>query len=220
MRLKYILGPDWKDLPKETRCEIEELENMAAEDVEPRLLVDGYDAECIPVDELEEEFERDESNERVVNIDPELAEFIRKTNESEFAKKVSHVIDTALPDDKDFLKYPVSTPQTLQLFWCLFHKMGGTCGIEFKKGMTYEQALSVLAPQGLVCAKASKYNDGTHVPDTVAETFPLAGQPITQGDTVQVILWSDATDETTDAEDESTAEIVTDENGRQVIGAN
>ena len=86
-------------------------------------------------------------------------------------------------------------------------------------GMTYEQALSVLAPQGLVCAKASKYNDGTHVPDTVAETFPLAGQSITQGDTIQVIMWSNATEEESE-EDESTEEIVTDENGRQVIGAN
>ena len=85
-------------------------------------------------------------------------------------------------------------------------------------GMTYEQALSVLAPQGLVCAKASKYNDGTHVPDTVAETFPLAGQSITQGDTIQVILWSDGSQEDTTAEDESTAEIQTDESGRQVIG--
>lgn len=111
---------------------------MAAEDVEPRLLVDGYDAECIPVDELEREFEEDETNERVVNIDPTLAEFIRKTNESEFARRVREVIHVRLPDDKDFLKYPVSTPQTLQLFWFLFRKMGGTCGIEFKKGMTYD----------------------------------------------------------------------------------
>ncbi len=87
-------------------------------------------------------------------------------------------------------------------------------------GMTYEQALSVLAPQGLVCAKASKYNDGTHVPDTVAETFPLAGQPITQGETIQVILWSDATEDDSTEEDESAAEIETDENGRQVIGGN
>ena len=85
-------------------------------------------------------------------------------------------------------------------------------------GMTYEQALSVLAPQGLVCAKASKYNDGTHVPDTVAETFPLAGQSITQGDTIQVILWSDGSQEDTTAENESAAEIQTDESGRQVIG--
>ena len=87
-------------------------------------------------------------------------------------------------------------------------------------GMTYEQALSVLAPQGLVCAKASKYNDGTHVPNTVAETLPPLGSSITQGDTIQVILWDDITEETPSEDDSSTAsqEIVTDESGRQIIG--
>ncbi len=57
-------------------------------------------------------------------------------------------------------------------------------------GRTYEEALAVLSPQGLVCVKASKYNDGTHAPDTVAETFPPAGESIKQGESIQVILWS------------------------------
>ena len=106
-------------------------------DVNARLLIDGYDAECIPVDELEAEFKDDEANERVVNISPELGEFIHRTNESHFAKRVAETIDS-LPGDQDFLKYPVSTPQNVHLFWRLFKKIAGTCGIEFKKGMVYD----------------------------------------------------------------------------------
>ncbi len=84
-------------------------------------------------------------------------------------------------------------------------------------GRTYEEALAVLAQQGLVCVKASKYNDGTHVPDTVAETFPLAGQPIKQGDTIQVILWTSPEEQPGESEPGSTREIPTDANGNPVI---
>ncbi|MBQ7637432.1 MAG: PASTA domain-containing protein [Clostridia bacterium] len=73
-------------------------------------------------------------------------------------------------------------------------------------GKTYEEAIAVLAQEGLVCIKASKYNDGTHEADKVAETFPPAGADITQGDDIQVILWS-ALPET---------EPETDENGETV----
>ena len=69
-------------------------------------------------------------------------------------------------------------------------------------GMTYEAAVQILAAQGLMCSKATKYNDGTHAPDTVAETFPTAGSPIKAGDSITVILWSNP--EQTQPSDETT----------------
>jgi len=73
-------------------------------------------------------------------------------------------------------------------------------------GKTFEEALAILAPEGLTCIKASKYNDGTHEADKVAETFPPAGSEITQGDDIQVILWSAL----------PVTELETDENGDPV----
>lgn len=72
-------------------------------------------------------------------------------------------------------------------------------------GLTYEEALAKLAQEGLVCVRASKYNDGTHTPETVAETFPAAGEPIQQGAQIQVILWSPNLDELTSAENQTDA---------------
>lgn len=72
--------------------------------------------------------------------------------------------------------------------------------------LTYEQALAVLAQRSLVCIRASKYNDGTHAPNTVAETFPAAGSPITQGQDIQVILWSEITTDDETDETDTTAE--------------
>lgn len=85
-------------------------------------------------------------------------------------------------------------------------------------GKTYEEALAVLAQEGLVCIKASKYNDGTHEADHVAETFPPAGTEITQGDDIQVILWS-ALPETEDETDEN-GETITAENGQDTENEN
>lgn len=70
-------------------------------------------------------------------------------------------------------------------------------------GMTYEAAVQILAAKGLLCSKATKYNDGTHTPDTVAETFPLVGTPIKAGDSISIILWSNPTP-TTEAPAETT----------------
>ncbi len=70
-------------------------------------------------------------------------------------------------------------------------------------GLTYEAAVQVLAAQGLICSKNTKYNDGTHTPDTVAETFPLAGSPIKAGDAISIILWSNP-NQTTEAPTEIT----------------
>ena len=72
-------------------------------------------------------------------------------------------------------------------------------------GLTYEEALAKLAQEGLVCVRASKYNDGTHTPETVAETFPAAGEPIQQGASIQVILWSPIIDELTSSENQTDA---------------
>ncbi|MCH5198523.1 MAG: PASTA domain-containing protein [Oscillospiraceae bacterium] len=77
-------------------------------------------------------------------------------------------------------------------------------------GKTYEEALAVLAQEGLNCIKASKYNDGTHEADHVAETFPPAGSEITQGDDIQIILWSSLPE----------SDVVTDENGNPIIAGN
>lgn len=70
-------------------------------------------------------------------------------------------------------------------------------------GLTYEAAVQILAAQGLICSKATKYNDGTHTPDTVAETFPIVGTPIKAGDSISVILWSNP-NPTTEAPAETT----------------
>lgn len=67
-------------------------------------------------------------------------------------------------------------------------------------GLTYEAAVQILASQGLMCSKATKYNDGTHPADTVAETFPVAGTPIKAGDSISVILWSNPNSTTAPAE--------------------
>lgn len=64
---------------------------------------------------------------------------------------------------------------------------------------TYEEALQILGSKGILCKKSYKYNDGTHVPDTVAETFPPAGERVKNGETVQIILWQQL-DETTTSE--------------------
>ncbi len=57
-------------------------------------------------------------------------------------------------------------------------------------GYTEEQAIALLCTQnGLEMSKQSKYNDGTHVPDTVAETLPVAGATVSQGDRVIVSFW-------------------------------
>ncbi len=56
-------------------------------------------------------------------------------------------------------------------------------------GMTYEQALATLVSKHLVAEKQTKYNDGTHAPDTVAEAVPAVGTTVTAGDTVVVQLW-------------------------------
>lgn len=77
-------------------------------------------------------------------------------------------------------------------------------------GKTYEEALAILAQEGLNCIKASKYNDGTHEADHVAETFPPAGEQITQGDDIRVILWSALPEN----------EVVTDENGDPIVAGN
>lgn len=86
-------------------------------------------------------------------------------------------------------------------------------------GLTYEQALAILAQRSLVCVRASKYNDGTHEPGTVAETVPAAGKPITQGDQIQVVLWSEISpdngaDDETSTENSATGRNNADENGR------
>ena len=104
-------------------------------DVDDRLFLDDGDV-AIPAIDLEAEFKDDEDNERQVNISPALAKFIRKTNESEYARKVYSTIDSLW--DKDFLKYPVSTPQCLVLFYALNKCMAGTCGIEFKQDLLYD----------------------------------------------------------------------------------
>lgn len=67
---------------------------------------------------------------------------------------------------------------------------------------TYEQAVATLVGQyQLELVRATKYNDGTHVPGTVAETLPAPGTMMAQGGRVTVSFWSDppAAVPTTDA---------------------
>ena len=84
-------------------------------------------------------------------------------------------------------------------------------------GYTYENAVAVFAAQGLICIKASKYNDGTHAPDTVAETVPPAGTVMQTGGSIQIVLWSRSEPQQTDATQPSGEEVPTDENGNPVI---
>lgn len=85
-------------------------------------------------------------------------------------------------------------------------------------GYSYEEAIQILAAEGLLCSKATKYNDGTNTPDTVAETFPTAGTLVTAGDSISVILWSNPnltqTDETNQNADNAVVEttLTTDTN--------
>lgn len=63
-------------------------------------------------------------------------------------------------------------------------------------GQTYEEALAALSSRGIICKRNTKYNDGTHPADKVAETVPEAGSQVKSGDTVYIVMWS-GTDETT-----------------------
>ena len=59
-------------------------------------------------------------------------------------------------------------------------------------GYTYEQAVATLCgPLGLELVTGTKYNDGTHVAGTVAETIPAAGTTMSQGGRVTVSFWSE-----------------------------
>ena len=58
-------------------------------------------------------------------------------------------------------------------------------------GKTYEEAAAVLTAQGFKVSQSSKANDGTHTPNTVAETSPLAGSELKSGSQVTIILWKE-----------------------------
>ena len=59
-------------------------------------------------------------------------------------------------------------------------------------GYTYEQAVATLCgPLGLELVTGTKYNDGTHVAGTVAETIPAAGTTMSQGGRVTVSFWGE-----------------------------
>lgn len=59
-------------------------------------------------------------------------------------------------------------------------------------GQTYEAAEETLKALGFKCSKSSRQNDGTHAPNTVAETSPLAGSEVKEGSLVMIVLWKDA----------------------------
>lgn len=87
--------------------------------------------------------------------------------------------------------------------------------------LTYEEAIAVLSAKGLVCVKSTKYNDGTHEKDTVAETLPEKGTTVTAGDTVYISLWDNPEDEETSANENTLNEATTVSNGvPQIFGAN
>ena len=58
-------------------------------------------------------------------------------------------------------------------------------------GKTYEEAEAALTALGFKCSKSFRQNDGTHTPNTVAETSPLAGSELKAGTLVMVVLWKD-----------------------------
>lgn len=66
-------------------------------------------------------------------------------------------------------------------------------------GMTYNDAYSYLVSKSLKVEKSTKYNDGSHIGGTVAETLPAAGTSVSPGDTVKVIVWTEADTTTTAA---------------------
>ena len=59
-------------------------------------------------------------------------------------------------------------------------------------GKTYEEAEAALTALGFKCSKSVRQNDGTHTPNTVAETSPLAGSELKSGTLVVIVLWKDA----------------------------
>ena len=76
---------------------------------------------------------------------------------------------------------------------------------------TYEQAVAILATQfGMECVRGTKYNDGTHAPNTVVETLPPVNTVVSQGERVQIIVWDAIQTPATTLPTETTLPGVTD----------
>ncbi|MCR5041218.1 MAG: PASTA domain-containing protein [Clostridia bacterium] len=75
-------------------------------------------------------------------------------------------------------------------------------------GMTYNDAESYLTKMNLRVEKSTKYNDGSQIGGTVAETLPAPGEEIEIGQTVTVVVWDEA-ETTTEPETETTTEAET-----------
>ena len=58
-------------------------------------------------------------------------------------------------------------------------------------GKTYEEAEAELTALGFKCSKSYRQNDGTHTPNTVAETSPLAKSEVKDGSLVMIVLWKE-----------------------------
>ena len=56
---------------------------------------------------------------------------------------------------------------------------------------TYEQAEAVLTQQKFKVIKSFKYNDGTNPAGVVIETIPPAGSTVSEGDTIQIVIWQE-----------------------------
>ena len=56
-------------------------------------------------------------------------------------------------------------------------------------GMQYEAAVSILSSYHLTCQKTERVNPGDRMPNAVADTVPVAGTPVNEGDTVTLNIW-------------------------------
>lgn len=72
-------------------------------------------------------------------------------------------------------------------------------------GYTFEQAEAVLSEQHIKVIKSIKYNDGKNPSNVVVETIPPEGTKVSEGDTVQVVIWQDV-DSTTETETKDSEE--------------
>lgn len=63
-------------------------------------------------------------------------------------------------------------------------------------GYTYEDAERILTEQGFVCKKSLIHNDGTFTGNTVAETIPAAGEVVTEGKEITVVVYTSLEEET------------------------
>lgn len=101
----------------------------------PELPADYYDVDEA-VDDIDDVFQEDEEDDRIINVSAPLAAVIKVANESDFAQQTRAAINRL--KDNEFTRYPLNQQQMASMFYTLNERFGLCSGIEFKKGYTYD----------------------------------------------------------------------------------